>query len=311
MFRVRKRILTAFILTASLVTVAFGRQSQSIPQADTPPPGRQTRPAMPSKALSGQQATSADTAPPGQQPRSTPKADAPASRPAPEYVEEKGFKGKIFDVKHRDPGALVRALAPLGSGFKGATIRFESSFKTITVRDFPENIAVMEEALKRLDMPQSPQPNIELRMHVLIASNIEGAANQYPAELSDVVKQLQGTLNYKSYYLATSILQRIKDGTRGIHGEGNAQLQTPLVQAASDVHYEYGIRDLSTTSTPSGGVTTEVDYLSFRIEGYPKQIGTASIQTSLNARDGEKVVVGTASLKDKAMILVLTAKVIK
>ena len=34
------------------------------------------------------------------------------------------------------------------------------------------------------------------------------------------------------------------------------------------------------------------------------------VQTALNLRDGEKVVVGTATLGDRALIIVLTAKLV-
>jgi hypothetical protein len=35
-----------------------------------------------------------------------------------------------------------------------------------------------------------------------------------------------------------------------------------------------------------------------------------AITTALNLRDGEKVVVGTATIRDRAVIVVLTAKVL-
>jgi len=131
------------------------------------------------------------------------QATTPAPQPTPartpDYVDFTGFKGKVFEVKHRDPRSLVDALRVLGSGFKGSTISVSDEFKTLTVRDFPENLAAIEEALKRLDTPQPPQPDIELRMNVLLASNVDGIANQYPTDLGDVIKQLQAMLNYKSY----------------------------------------------------------------------------------------------------------------
>ena len=39
-----------------------------------------------------------------------------------DYVSEKGFKNKLFQIKHRDPNSLMEVLKLLGSGFKGATI---------------------------------------------------------------------------------------------------------------------------------------------------------------------------------------------
>src|SRR5262249_40373609 len=82
------------------------------------------------------------------------------------YVTEKSFKSKVFDVKYRDPNSLATVLSKLGSGFKGATISPSTEFKTLTVRDFPENLVTIEEALKRLDTPTAPRPNIDLHMYV-------------------------------------------------------------------------------------------------------------------------------------------------
>src|SRR6185295_14222964 len=114
---------------------------------------------------------------------------SPAAQPRPEdnYVTEKGFKSKVFTITHRDVNNLSSALRPLLSGFKGAMIVPNSEFKTLTVRDFPENIATIEEAIKRLDTPATPRPNIELHMHILVASNTGTSTEQLPAELKDVI----------------------------------------------------------------------------------------------------------------------------
>src|ERR671938_1651345 len=107
---------------------------------------------------------------------------AQQQQPAPQYVENTGFKNRIFEVKNRDPEELLSVIKLLTSGFKGAQASADRNFKTITVRDFPENIAAIEDALKRLDTPEAPRPEIELRMHVLIASNAESGLTPLPAD---------------------------------------------------------------------------------------------------------------------------------
>jgi type II secretory pathway component GspD/PulD (secretin) len=81
----------------------------------------------------------------------TPSAQPSVAPKSPDYVEEKGFKGRVFELKYRDPVSLQQIIRPLGSGFKGATMSIDREFKTLTVRDFPENIATIEEAIKRLE----------------------------------------------------------------------------------------------------------------------------------------------------------------
>src|SRR5258708_7476140 len=106
----------------------------------------------------------------------------PAPAPTDNYVTNSGFKNKVFEVQNRMPEDLIPVIRLLTSGFKGAQLAASNEFRTITVRDFPENIAAIDEAIKRLDTPEQARPNIELRMHVLLASNKEGTANEYPAD---------------------------------------------------------------------------------------------------------------------------------
>src|ERR1700732_3698240 len=123
----------------------------------------------------------------------------PAPAPTDNYVTNTGFKNRVFEVHNRMPEDLIPVIKLLTSGFKGAQLAASNEFRTITVRDFPENIAAVEEAIKRLDTPEVSRPTVELRMHVLLASNKEGTPNQYPADLKDVIRELQTTLNFKDY----------------------------------------------------------------------------------------------------------------
>ncbi len=233
-----------------------------------------------------------------------------------EPVIEKNFKGKIFEIKHRDPDGLAKVLRPLGSGFIGAGITPNSEFKTLTVRDFPENVAAIEDALKRLDTPAAAKPNIDLHMYVLIASNSAGTTNTaVPAELKDVIPQLRTTLSYKSYNVATSIVQRLTETQNRLDGRGTMTIPNPLVADGTlTLPYEYQIKSVS-TSNMAGASSPTVQignflFLTGTTSGSTVNNGT-QVQTAINLRDGEKVVVGTAALGDRALIIVLTAKLLK
>ncbi|HMW02347.1 MAG TPA: hypothetical protein PKE58_19565, partial [Acidobacteriota bacterium] len=69
--------------------------------------------------------------------------------PPPAYPKD--LKTKILDVKFRNTRMLADVLQGLLSGAPYTQLQSNPEFKTITVRDFPENIATMEAALKRLD----------------------------------------------------------------------------------------------------------------------------------------------------------------
>lgn len=233
-------------------------------------------------------------------------------KPESQYVDFSGFKGRIFELKHRDPADLVSTLRTLTSGFKGATINANSELKTITVRDFPENIATIEEALKRLDVPLPPRAarsapkDVDITVHVLLASGNEADGNKYPQTLKDVVTQLQSTFNYKSFQLLTTIVQRtnLRNGMVGSSGT------TSLPEKDATAEYRLLIGNITSFSPDDSSIS--IGDLSFHISGTNNEIsrkfGSADVKTRLNVRPGEKVVVGTATLKDMAVILVLTAK---
>ena len=245
-------------------------------------------------------------------------APSPAPKPEPEYVTEKSFKSKIFEVKYRDAYNLSLVLRQLGSGFKGASVSANTDFKTITVRDFPENLATIEEAIKRLDTPAPPRPprpplaNIELHMHVLIASNssayVSDTTAAVPAELKEVLTQLRGTLNYRNYELAASVVQRLTESGRDWQGAGTAEVASgnPGVPNLT-LPYRYMIRAVSLAQNVTGAPTVQISEFTFTTSS---EQNNAQVQTALNLRDGEKVVVGTATIRSRALVIVLTAKVL-
>lgn len=238
------------------------------------------------------------------------------TRPEDNYVTDKGFKSKIFEVKYRDAESIAKVLRQLGSGFKGASISANSEFKTLTARDFPENLSTMEEALKRLDTPAAPRSNIELHMHVLLASNSSAGASsgsaKVPAELKDVLPQLRATLNYEMYELATSVVQRLTETPRGLRGKGTAEIsRSSAAGGSATLPYDYMSNMVTLSSTSTGATIVQIGEFSFTTGLTSTTIDNRTqVQTALNLRDGEKVVVGTATLGDRALIIVLSAKVI-
>jgi len=228
---------------------------------------------------------------------------APAAKPA---------------VEHRDPESLHSVIRTLGSGFKGATISANDQFRTLTVRDFPENIAVMEEAIKRLDTPEAARPSIEFRIHVLIASNNAGTPTEYPAELNDVIKSLQGTLRYKNYGLMTSSIHRTQEGPSGISNKGVAEsklfdLSTPQ---GNPIIYNYGIRSITLDPATSGPASLRIGRFDFDMR-IPLNLGTSiqyervGFDTPVTLREGEKVIVGTTTMGDKGLVIVVSARIMR
>ena len=226
---------------------------------------------------------------------------------------------KLFEIRYRNPSSLAISLQSLGSGAENSRIFPNDDLKTLTVRDYPENIAVIEEAIKRLDTPlMREEPSVDLSIRVLLTrtdapSNL--VPTPLPTDLNDVVKQMQNTFAFKDYQLVTTIVQRAKTirapGKTAVYGRGDALwLETykredgSLTPRQDKADYEYKVNGIVIATNASGVSKIQLDSFSFKF-------GNALVQTDLDVRDGEKLVVGTASWGNKAMILVLTAKIIK
>ncbi len=225
-----------------------------------------------------------------------------------DYVESTGFKSRIFEVKHRDPASLVPVLRPLASGFKGATISASAEYKTLSVRDVPENLAVIEEALKRLDVPQGTRADIELHLHLLVAGKASTGGKTWgevPQEIARAVDQLRATLNYSNFGLLTPVVQRTREGdwTTGSNGIGGSP------QDGSSFKYNYQIRSINRSTDADGAPRVQLNGFEFGFEG---SLGRAVVMSNLSLKEGEQVVVGTASLNGgQALVLVLSARVAK
>jgi hypothetical protein len=239
-----------------------------------------------------------------------PPAATPTVVPA-DVTPEKGLFGRIFVVAHRDPVALVPVLRPLGSGARGAVLSADSGFGTISVRDFPANLAVMEEALKRLDVDE-PSRDVELKIHVLLASSRSDAAASYPEDLKEVVAALRGTLLYKSYTLVTTFVERVKDRARWVTASGVAALPAPEgKEAPTTLQIDVDARGLTIEPGAAGAGVVRLENFSLTASGIRGFTGRASVRTDLSLRPGEKVVVGTSSLGDRGLVVVVSATVVK
>jgi hypothetical protein len=238
-----------------------------------------------------------------------------AQEKADEFNNVREFRNKVFTVQNRDPRAVFASIRLLGSGWKGAAMNVNEDLRTITVRDFPENLAAVEDALKRLDQPFA-EPDMDLKISVLIGSKTPLASPAVPEELAPVVKQLQATLQYSHYGLMTASMHRTKPT---IHMEGSGVAEPTLLGMTSvqdrPVMYSYELRSVALDAT---GPRARIDIGNFKFSmRVPIDVGGAinyqsvGFETPVSIRENEKVVIGTTTMRDKALIVVVTATVQK
>lgn len=232
---------------------------------------------------------------------------------ADDYNTVREFRNKVFEVHNRSPRELYASVALLGSGFKGAALNVSEEMRTITIRDFPENIAAIEEALKRLDRPVTATADIEVKISVLIASKTAMAANPTPDDLASVVKQLQSTLRYAHYGLMTTTTHRTTPGV-GLEGSGVADstLLGMTPNQERPIIYRYKLRGITNTTSQD---RPSIDIRNFEFSmnvpitlgGNQVQYQQVGFETPVSIREKEKVVIGTTTMGDKALIVVVTA----
>ena len=233
-----------------------------------------------------------------------------------DYNTVRELRSKVFELHNREAGDIASSIKLLGSGFKGTGLSINTGMHTITVRDFPENLAAMEGAIARLDHAIPDAPDIEMKISVLIGSKtpLAGAAS-VPDELAPVVKQLESTLRYAHYGLMTATIQRTKPGN-GLEGSGVAEptLLGMTVKEGLPVMYTYHLRRI----TASNGERPSIDIDSFNFSmrvpisvggSQPTQYQSVGFETPVSIRQNEKVVIGTTTMGDKALIVVVTATV--
>lgn len=225
---------------------------------------------------------------------------------------EKGLKSRIFDVKHRDPTTLLPVIRPLGSGARGSLLTADGGFRTITARDFPENLASLEEAIRRLDAPEPARADAELTIHVLLASKEPESTTAPPEDLKDTLAALKKTLVYRYYTPITTFVRRVKDRAHNLGSSGVAELP-PLdgKGPSSAMQLDCESRYLWIEQPASGPALIRIDGFKLNAHGLRGFSGRASVQTDLTVREGERVVVGTSALGERGLVVVVSARLVK
>jgi len=196
-------------------------------------------------------------------------------------------------------------------------IQVEPSVGLVVMTGTEADVLEVESAIKRYYKPKPleagisgpPNRNFELVLQVLHASST-GTQTEVPTALQPVVQQLKQLTNLTSFRTVESEVIRIRSGERF---ETTGILQWPGVPDPAIPVYQF-----RTTVQPKG-VLIQCDRLVFSaripVPSGPNnqvQFGEIVIQTAVDLKPGQATIIGkaSASSKDGALILVLTAKLV-
>jgi len=216
---------------------------------------------------------------------------------------------RLFQVKYANVYQLIKVFNAFG-----AMMNADGDLKVISVRASQPVLDAIDEAIKRLDVPQPPAKNIELNAYLITASP-QSSATSLPAELEPVVKQLKSVFSYQGFKLLGTLSLRGRDGSTG---SVSGVLPPIAADAGRPVTYQFRVKTMAVTSDDDKARVVRINDLALNlhivVRTGPGELSgeDVSIGTSVDAREGQKVVVGKANIDnaDNALILVLTAKVI-
>jgi hypothetical protein len=251
-----------------------------------------------------------------------PPAAKPEASPSPRPPEaERGRRGervnRVISLKNRDLlDSFQKILGPFGIG-----ITTSRELGVIALSGTSDAVAAAEEVIRRFDLSPAAgrgTRNLAFTAHLLVARQQAGAGSALPAELTPVIEQFRGVLAYKAYELLDTLTIRIVDDRRA---DTNVEGLVRWPQgAALPARTHLRIRNAKIVAEDDKGRSIQIPSVMVKVElpitvsHEGKQVveyRATSIETGLDIREGQKVVVGKASFDgtNDALILVLKAEV--
>ena len=221
--------------------------------------------------------------------------DKPAAKPAlrTELVRLKYFPG------HAMLGFINTYLSRDGRVSQGP------DSKILVVSDYPENIERVLQAVRQIDVKPA-----DLQFTVQLVQGSEADEKTAESVANDpVIKELRNLLKYKSYSLLdTSMIRALDDRDTEVRLGERAEFEfwiKPKVvrdEKAALIQMEVRLRRISLAPVPPNVTSSKVEYIS-----------TSLIGTTLNAKPGEKTVVGVSKLDGtgKGLILIISGKIVE
>lgn len=168
--------------------------------------------------------------------------------------------------------------------------------------------------------------NLDTQLYLLIATNQQVDDAKLPTTLTRVIEQLRGSLPFKNYRLAATLINRVKNNGRlSLQWLGGPLLPLPASSSNTPSFNEFKVDNVKLTTEESGKSVVRMVGFRFgaRIPVQMESVMAASgssapvfqyqntgLNTDISVREGEPVVVGTLNVgpSGDAIILVMSAR---
>ena len=231
---------------------------------------------------------------------------------------------KVVKVRY----GIAGKIAELVTGGMPAMVKGDNALNVIILRGAPNLVASLEQTIRELDVPGTAQTarlhrNIELVVAVIGGSEDTELSGEerIPEALAPVVKQLRAVFPYKNYQLLSSMLLRSSEGAPS----ANTGVMKNLTSRGNLPHvsgYGFSVEAIN-VSSEEGKPNIHLRNFQFKTS-VPTSTSTVPnttqwqnndiiINTQVDLREGDKVVVGKANVgnSDLALFVVLTARLVE
>ena len=217
---------------------------------------------------------------------------------------------RVIQLKHVSPNSLQAVLDTFAGN--RARWRTDQDLRLVVVNGPADLVDSIEAIVKKYDAPPPVQKNVELTFHLLLAGPT-GDATALPADLNPVVTQLKNVFGLKSFRVLETAVLRSREG-RGAETSG---VMAPAAKLDANARYNLKMQHVQVTGDEKGS-RIRIDNLRFNAaipianSGGGMQFYDAGIQTDVDIREGQKVVVGKTSVDSasQSIFLVVTGRVV-
>jgi hypothetical protein len=228
------------------------------------------------------------------QPQQTQGHQGPPQNSGLPVYSDPSWPVRVFPIRYVDIRYINTLLTPFNLPYN-----YEPNLRAISVRGPASTLNAIDEIIKRFDIASNAAKNVEVTGYILLAST-QSETDDVPAALRAAVDQLRSVMAYKSYRVLDTIIAR---GNEGDFIQTSGLISRISTDPPFSPTYDFVVKP----RVSGDGADQAIEMTDLRLT---LQNPRLQIATTISMKKGQQVVVGKATYQDRALILILTAKVV-
>ena len=199
---------------------------------------------------------------------------------------------RVFSIRYVAVSSIVNLLKSFEVPYS-----VEPALKAISVKASDKTLDAIDEMIKRFDIPANTPKQVEVTAYLLLGSP-QMEQETVPAILKPVLDQLRNVMTYKSYRVLDTVVVTGKDS--------DSVQESGITPKIGDTDQGYMFQFGTSPHVSGEGAERYVHFDNLHLG----LSGIGDLRTSVDVKKGQQVVIGKTTIKDHAVILVLSAKII-